>query len=461
MSMNSSFPLRKIRGVVIVCCLILILGIFGYAYLTNIGNDIESKDEISSNLEAAGSEDLGYTHISSYLKKYGIGNINSYKINNIESYLEGVYYKELPEEKDLAVSMGLLFVEYFYDEVDLEDKDAVTDALLKCLFASIGDPYAYYRTAKEFDEYIGGLAGGDEFVGIGVLMSQEDLEIQMVYKESGAEAAGIKRGDKIYGVEDKTVLDTDTEELLNMIKGEPDTVVNVTVKRGEELITFAVVRKTLSERTVLYDMDDDKVGNIQIYQFLQTTVDEFKEAVDYCVQNGAVALVIDVRSNPGGLLNSVVSVIDYLVPDAEGRRIGSYSERNTEHVFYTTDGHSVDLPIAVICDGNTASAGELFTAAMRDYGKEGVMNTVIVGSNTYGKGVAQNSYTLYDNSGITFTIGYFNPPSDVNFDGVGILPDVEVAEVAGKDAPFDTAKNLALEMVNTNSGTSIDYGAAA
>ena len=459
--MHSRSPLGKIRVAVIICCLVLILSIFAYAYISNKNNTVSAKDEILNNVESLGNEDFGYSYVSSYFKKYGIGNINSYKINNVESQLEQGFYKELSDERELAYKSTLLFVEYFYDNIDLEDQGAVTDALLKCLFASIDDPYAYYRTADEFNSYIGSLEGGNEFVGIGVLMNQNTLEIQMVYKDSGAEAAGIKRGDVIYGVDGKTVENTPKDELLNMIKGEPDTTVDVTVKRGDELFTFTVTRKTLSERSVLYDMDEDKVGNIQIYQFLSSTVEEFKEAVDYCVNNGAVALVIDVRSNPGGLLNSVVDVIDYLTPDAEDRRIASYTQSGSEYVFYTCDGHSVDLPIAVICNNNTASAGELFTAAMRDYGKDGVLDTVIVGTTTYGKGVAQNSYTLYDNSGITFTIGYFNPPSDVNFNGVGVIPDVAVEEVADTDAPFDTAKELALELAKTNSGVAINIGAAA
>ena len=183
--------------------------------------------------------------------------------------------------------------------------------------------------------------------------------------------------------------------------------------------------------------------------------------MDYCEANGAVALVIDVRYNPGGLLSSVVSVIDYLTPDADGRRIASFTQSGQEYVYYTSDGHSVDLPIAVICNEGTASAGELFTAAMRDYGKDGVLDTVIVGTTTYGKGVVQSSYTLYDSSGITYTIGYYNPPSDVNFDGIGVIPEVEAKEVEGKDAPLDTATKEVLKLINTNGSVAASIGAAA
>ena len=461
MSMHSYSPLGKVRTAVIICCLILILSIFAYAYITNENDTVIGKEEIISNLESLGNEDYGYTYVSSYVKKYGISNINSYKINSIESQLEGDFFKELPEEKELAKSIVMLFIENFYDNIDLNDKDKVTDAVLKCFFASLGDPYAYYRTAEEFKEYMTSLEGSEEFVGIGVMMNQETLEILMVFPGSGAEEAGIKSRDVLHAVDGKTLSDVSKEELLALVAGEEGTTVNVTVKRGDELLDFTVTRKTLVERSVVYNMTDDNIGYIQITQFLQTTSAQFIEAVDWCEANGAVALVIDVRYNPGGLLNSVASVIDYLTPDAEDRRIASFTQSGQEYVYYTSDGHSVDLPIAVICNEGTASAGELFTAAMRDYGKEGVLDTVIVGTTTYGKGVVQSSYTLYDSSGITYTIGYYNPPSDVNFDGIGVIPGVLAEEAEGMDAPLDKAIEEVLKLVNTNGGVAMSIGAAA
>ncbi len=461
MSMHSYSPLGKLRWVVAICCVILILGIIGYAYLIDKNDSVIEKNEILEKVETLGGEDYGYTYISSYVKKYGIENVNTYKLNNVESYLEANYYKALPEERELAKSVALLFVEHYYDKIDLDDKDTVTDAVLYCLFASIGDPYAYYRSAEEYKEYVGSLEGGDEFVGIGVLMNQDTFEILMVYPDSGAKEAGIMPRDVIVGVDGQSVSTATNEELLDMIKGDVGSTVKVTVSRGGELIEFTVVRKILTERSVLYDINDEKIGYIQITQFLKDTPTQFKEAIDYCEKMGAVALVIDVRYNPGGLLNSVVDVIDYLTPDLPTRRIASYTESGQEYVFYTDDGHSVDLPIAVICNSGTASAGELFTAAMRDYGEDNILNTVIIGETTYGKGVAQNSYKLYDESGITYTIGYFNPPSDVNFDGVGVIPDFEVEEESTKDAPLEKAYEKLLELTNEKGGVEINLGAAA
>ena len=461
MSMHYCSPLGKIRTAVIICCFVLILGIFGYAYLLGSNNSVIPKDEIITNLDTVGEEELDYEYTSSYLKKYGIGNINTYKFNAIEDQLEADFYKELPPKDELAKSVANLFIEYFYDTIDLSDKKQVTDALLKCLFASIGDPYAYYRTEEEFNEYISSLEGGEDFVGIGVMMNQETLEILMVIPGSGAEEVGIKPRDVIYAVDGKTLSDLPKDDFLNLMKGEENTTVSVTVQRGDELIDFTITRKRLEERNVYYEITDEKIGVIQITQFVQTTANQFKQAVDYCTENGAVALIIDVRYNPGGLVNSAIAVIDYLTPDEENRVIASYVSSDGEYTYYTTDGHSVDLPIAILCNEHTASAAELFTAAMRDFGDAGLLNTITVGTTTYGKGVLQNSYMLYDNSGITYTIAYMDMPLSVNYDGVGIIPDFEVEETELTDAPLTKAVEEVTKLVNTNGNVGINNGAAA
>lgn len=460
MSMHHASPLGKLRGAIVIICLVLILGILGFAYLSDKHTTVLDKDEILNKIEATESID-SYSYLSSYIKAYGVGNVNAYKINEAEEAINTYFYKELPTKEELAKTVVALFVEHYYDNVNLYDKNAVTDAVLNCLVYALGDPYAYYRTAPQFEDYTEDLEGGEEFVGIGVMINSETCEITMVYRDSGAYEAGIRPKDIFYGVGDKTTDDTSVDELLEMIKGEPDTTVKVKVKREGEILEFNVTRKVLTERTVTYQILDNGIGYIYISQFLGTTYTEFVEAVDYCTEMNVKALVIDVRYNPGGLLSSVVSVIDYLAPDAKDRRIGSYTQAGVEQVFYTTDGHSVNVPIAVICNEFTASAGELFTSAMRDYGDEGVLDTVIVGTTTYGKGIAQSSFYLYDNSALTFTIGYFNPPCDVNFNGEGVHPDFEVEEVAEYDLPLKCATEKVLELVGARQTASVSYRPAA
>ena len=192
-------PLGKLRSIVVIICLLVILGIFGYAYLTTLGDTVLDKDTVTEKTENL-KNDPDYNYVSSYLRECGIGNIKESKINNIENILENNFYKDLPDEKVLAERISLLFLEYFYDNIDLEDQEAVTDAVLKCLFVAIEDPYANYRTAKEFEEYISYIEGGSEFVGIGIIIDQNSLVIMSVFNGAGADAAGIKRGDKLHGV---------------------------------------------------------------------------------------------------------------------------------------------------------------------------------------------------------------------------------------------------------------------
>ena len=462
MSMHHS-PLDKARSLVIFLCLVLIIGLVAYAYFTDNNNSVLTKEQIEENLNSDKTIDLGDSYVSSYIKKYGIGNINSHKINLIENYIESYFYKPLPSERDTAKKVCELYLEYFYDTTDINDKEAVTDAVIHCLIASLEDPYAYYRTADEYAEYLSSLKGGDSFVGIGVMVNSKTLQILMVYKGSGAEAAGIRRGDFIYAVDGVTIDETSAEALTEKLRGKEGSTVNVQVKRGGNIITDLppVERKALTEQTVSYEIDDNNVGYIYVTQFLETTVNDFKEAVDYCVNNKAVALVIDMRYNPGGLVTSVVSMVDYLIPDANDRMITSYPQSGQMNIDYTVDGHGVNIPIAVICNESTASAGELFTASMRDFADAEVIKAVVVGKNTFGKGIVQSSFSYYDNSGVTFTIGYYNPPCDVNFDGIGVAPDIVVEEVDDKDAPFEVAKEEVMKLVYSINGTVGIYAPAA
>lgn len=461
MSTQFASPLGKLKIVIVICCLVLILSILGCSLFNDINNSVIDKDEIINNVGELEEDDPDYEYLSSYLKKYGIGNINAYKLNQAESKVRANYYEELPERQEIAETIASLFIEHFYDKIDLNDKTAVTDAVLECFLAAIGDPWAYYRTAEKYEDYSQSLQGGEKFVGIGVVMNSQTLEITAVYPDSGAAAAGIKPRDVLFGVEDKTIEDTEADELLNMIKGEVNTTVKIVVKRNGEIMEFNVTRKLLTERTVNYHIGENGIGYIQITQFLASTVTEFKEAANYCVANNAGALVLDLRSNPGGLVSSAVEIIDYLTPDAKNRRIASYSIGGEDFVFCTEDGHSIDLPIVVICNGGTASASELFTGAMRDFGKEGILDVLIVGENTYGKGVAQSSFYLFDGSALTFTISYCYPPSGVHFNNIGIAPDVAVQEIEGEDAPLAVANQKAIEMANVKESIANNLSEAA
>ncbi len=437
-----------LRPLTLFLCLLLMISCTLCSCFLFRSYEVLEKDEIAKKLDEYGDRDLGYQYVSTYLRDYGIGNIDYTKLNSVEDMLNKTYYKQLPDAHIMATDIAQLFIERYYDAVDTENITEVTDAVLKCYIELLDDRYAYYRTAEEYASYLESLEGTSTFVGIGVMVDRSTLKVLMVYKDSPADQAGMMTGDIITAVDGMTVAEYGTDAVSDMIRGEIGTEVTVTVERDGEILELVAVRDVLSEKSVTYQMKENNIGYIYITQFLGTTAEQFAEAVDYCIENGAEALIFDVRHNPGGLLDSVIAVVDYLIPDESDRMIVSYTRSGTRYTEMTKDGHSVDLPMIVICNENTASAGELFTAAIRDFSAMGIIDAVTVGEVTYGKGVMQSSYTMNDSSGITFTIGYYNPPCDINFDGIGITPDISVGLGDSGDGQLERALEEAVRLIN-------------
>jgi carboxyl-terminal processing protease len=279
------------------------------------------------------------------------------------------------------------------------------------------------------------------FVGIGITVQYNERDgimlVMSVMEESAAEEAGLLAGDKIVAIDGKSLSELGYEGAVSAIRGEIGTDVTVSVERGTERLDLTATRRQITEKTVTYSIDEKKIGYIKLTGFKSNTAEQFRDAIDTVEESGCVGIVFDLRNNPGGYLNAVVDVIDYLVPD--GTRIASYNDRDGESVFTADDGHEINLPIAVIFNQATASAGELFSAAMRDYGEMGILDTVSVGVTTYAKGVMQSTVSFMDGSTLTLTIAYYNPPSDVNYDGVGVIPDIEVTDSETWDAQLEAA----------------------
>ena len=411
--------------------LVIIFAVYAVIYALNApGGKMLTREEIESNLALArGEGDEGHSYTSTYLEEWGIRGYDSAKFKTCEFFFNKYTIYEMKGTEELAISTAELFMDYFFDKIDKEDKAAVTDALLNCYVEAVGDKYAVYRTETQFEDYNTNMSGS--FVGIGVQVryTEEDntITVVSVNRDSAAEVAGILAGDIIYAVDGEKVEDIGYEAAVSKIRGEIGTDVTVTVKRGDELLDLVATRIQIVEQSVIYEITDEKIAVITITGFKGNTAEQFKAAVDKAEQDGAVGIVFDMRDNPGGYLTSVVDVIDYLAP--EGVRIASYtSSTDGETVFVSDDGHSIDLPIAVVFNEYTASAGELFSAAMRDYGDMGIFNTVSVGTQTYSKGVMQSTLTFTDKSTLTMTIAFYNPPCDVNYDGEGVKPDFEVAD---------------------------------
>lgn len=376
--------------------------------------------------------------VTSRLDELGVPEFDHSKLKGIEVVYRDYYVEELPPVEELTAKTSELYFEKFHSEIDTADKTAVTDALIHCYIDVIGDDYSIYRSAKEYEDYGTDMSG--TFYGIGVVVKYDHIEetitVTEVYSGGGAHEAGIIPGDLIIRVDGENLSDIGYNATVNKIRGELNTRVEITVLRGSEEITVSATRKKVVEQTVSYSINENKVGYIKITSFKSNTYSQFKEAIDYMEDNGAVGIIYDLRSNPGGYLDSVVNMLSYIAPS--GSDVVSFTNNYAKEIR-DNNLHSVDLPSVVICDEGTASAGELFTAAMRDYSDLGYFDVTVVGKNTFGKGIMQSTYEFTDKSAITLTVAYYNPPSGENYHGVGIAPDVTVEMGEDTDTQLDAA----------------------
>lgn len=389
-----------------------------------------TKDELYEAIENPGK--TSSSNASKYLDRWGFPKFDTTKLNEVQWYFTIHFIEDLPDAYNMAKSCGKYFLDNYYDAIDITDTEAVTNAIINSYVSSIDDDYAIYRTKAEIDTFVSDMSG--TFCGIGITVEHKKdegkLTIVSVMPGSPAEEAGFKAGDLIHAVDGSLMSEIGYSNTVDSIRGEEGTPVSLTVIRDGEELTLTATRRTLTEATVHYEISDDKIGYIKITQFKANTAEQFGEALEYMNLNEAKGIVFDLRSNPGGYLNAVINTLDCLVPT--GTRIASYNYAGRETVYTAKNDDALNVPCVVICDEYTASAGELFTAAVRDFGDMGLLNECIVGKTTFGKGIMQNTYSLSDDSTITMTVAYYYPPSVVNYHGIGVKPD-SVAERGEED----------------------------
>ena len=448
--------------VLLVLCISLILPTLSSCVLIDYfaPHYIGTKDEINQNIESSVTEEVKkYNTVDGYLGSWDLPAYDRAKFQYIEYYFNQLFNLKsgLPEVLPHATETARLFLENYYDKVDHNDKTAVTDALLYCYVAAIGDPYSVYRPPASAEEFNTEMSG--KFGGIGVMVEynhvDESIMVNTVYPESPAEAAGLKVGDFIYAVNGVTVEEIGYLNAVYHIRGEIGTEVEVTVIRGAEFVTVTATRAEFEEIIVESDFDEETgIAYVSIVSFKENTFEQFKKAVDEVLAKGAKGIVFDLRSNPGGYVQSVCDVLSYIIPT--GNTILSYQYKGRDEVVVKSyddgkDGydHVINIPMTVICNEYTASAGEIFTSAIRDYRDAGLLNATIVGTNTFGKGIMQNSYYyLADNSTVTITVSYYNPPCGVNYHGTGIAPDVVVELGEEYDNQLEAAYAELLKLIN-------------
>lgn len=310
--------------------------------------------------------------------------------------------------------------EYYLGEID---ETAIEEGSYKGMVAALEDPYSEYFTKEENTLRIQDYEGS--YRGIGVVLQQEQatgtITVVNCYSGSPAEAAGIQSGDILYQINGESVADKELTEAVSVIKTAGDEGVDLTLIREghSEYIEVNVVPNEIIYPVVEHKMLEDQMGYLAISQFKETTYEQFHASLENLKEQNMKGLIVDLRNNTGGLLNSVNAILNDILPAGT---IVYTVDKNGQRKDYVGEGKSpLEVPVVVLVNEYTASASEIFAGAVRDYdmGK-------LVGTQTYGKGVVQSTYYLDDGSGLKLTIANYYTPKGVNIHGTGLTPDVEV-----------------------------------
>ena len=344
----------------------------------------------------------------------GIGSEVEAKLNAIDSVLDSFYFEEVDDEK-------------------------AKDSIYKAYLSSYGDKYTVYCTADEYKKLTETTNG--TFSGIGAvcqISSEGGILLVDVYESGAGYKAGLRSGDRIIQVDGTDVTDMDLSSAVALVKGEKGTQVGLKIVRDGATSDYTVVRDEIEVQTVNYAITEDNIGYISVSQFENVTAKQFKAAIEDLKSEGAKGIIIDIRNNPGGLLTTVISMLKDILPN--GLIVYTEDKDGNRKEYSDNDNEELDMPLAVLVNGNSASASEIFAGAIQDYGKG-----VIVGTQTFGKGIVQTVKPLTDGSAIKFTIAKYFTPKGQDIHGKGVTPDVVVEY--DKDADEDTQISAALESV--------------
>lgn len=355
--------------------------------------------------------------------------------NQQASVLDGVI-----NEKKLEVILQYIDAYFLYDT----DKEAFEEGIYDGIMGSLNDDYACYYNEEEFAELMESNEGS--YYGIGVMVSQNIetmvITVSHVFRESPALEAGLKAGDVFVEVAGQNIQQLPVDDVVALIKGEEGSTVTIKVYRQstEEYITMEVERRQVEQDMVYWNMMEDNIGYIQLIQFTGNAAEQLSQALTDLTSQGMEGVILDLRANPGGLLTSVVDVAELLLPEGNLLTIKS---KYTSDRTYPIKASGFDYPLVVLVDGYSASASEVLTGAIQDYGVG-----TIVGTTTYGKGIVQDVIQLGDGTGIKFTTADYYTPSGRNIHGVGIEPDVYVELESEADEQLKKAVEVLKEKMN-------------
>ena len=353
-------------------------------------------------------------------KKTTVSELSAKKMNLMEQVIDAYYFGDINQSK-------------------------MTEGTYKGLIAGLEDPYSEYYSKEEYKSLLEDNSG--KYVGIGALVSRNEkngiISIQRVFDGSPAKKAGLKRGDIIAKVNGKDVTGEDLSKVVLKIKGEENTKVKLKILDKETLKykTLTLTRKTVDVPTVESKMIDkkNKIGYVEISEFDNNTVAQFEKNIAKLKKQKVKGIIFDLRYNPGGMYEAVCKILDDILP--KGTIVftkDKYGKRDEEK----SDAKSLKMPIVVLQNEESASASEIFAGAIQDF-KAGT----IVGTQSYGKGVVQNTYPFSDGTALKLTVKKYFTPNGRNINGKGITPDVKVENSAKKDKQLETGKKILLKKI--------------
>ncbi len=310
--------------------------------------------------------------------------------------------------------------EYYYKDVDPED---LLQGAAAGMLDAVDDPYTFYYTPEEYAQMWEDDDGG--YVGVGIQISSnyetQICTITRVFAGGPADQAGVQRGDILFKVGDDLLVTADTiDDAVGIMRGEPGTDVDVTFLRTGEPYTVTMTRAAITTNRVESVMIDDEIGLIVLYEFAGECANEFAQALNGLLDQGAKGIIIDLRDNGGGWVNDAQSIADLFLPSGT---LCYLEYKSGERYYYrtTTDGKEVELPIVILVNQYTASSSEILTGCLKDRA-----NVKVVGVQSFGKGIVQGVLSLDNGAGMQVTEAQYFTPNGNAVHQIGITPDVVV-----------------------------------
>lgn len=327
-------------------------------------------------------------------------NYNQYsKINSLKEYIGRAYLREV-------------------------DQDALLDGQLKGMVDALEDPYSIYMTEDEFASFTQETSGTYGGIGVIVTPGEDDLiTVVSPIEDTPGERSGLKTGDKIIKVNGTEYFSKNMDEAVKVMKGEPGTKVIITImrndKEGNNLVSdIEIEREQIRLVTVKSDIISDNIGYIKITSFDEITYEDFMNHLNSLQKSNVEGILLDLRNNPGGLLNICADIADELLGEGD---IVYTQTKDGSREYLKSDKNMIDLPLVVLVNEGSASASEILAGAIKDHGRG-----ELIGTTTFGKGVVQRIRDLGDGTGIKLTVSEYFTPKGINIHGVGIAPDIEV-----------------------------------